>query len=493
MLKPKHQARDRNRQNGPSFQRHDGAGDQAQRTKCGGLRVSHPGECGQRTSRHVLAVSSAQRSQRWYGMADQGRRVWWLERSDGELVRRWKRLGDRQAAERFISGLTPPGDAAPSTPSTAASNRHVFDAFLAAHVAEPEGTQRKYASTIQTWLAPALGELTGDDLNLSHYLTPLRAAMAAGRKRNTVAAVETALGAVATWAVAEGWWPPNPYGDERTRTAHVRELKRSTKRQDADARAQHIGDADGDTDRGVQLDHVPQWALIAELARSIEAREQLNPSRRRHGRAYGIDADAARQLGRSVELAAASGLRECELLGLHVSSIDVASGEIDVVRQLDRYKPWVDEGPPVRSPKYGKRRTAMVFSFYLDDLGELCEWSRANSHGWLFARTRAQRWWAEGWESSVRRGVSLMNERRAASRATTGGHAELWRWKRHYLRHWYGTHAVASPPAGGFGLSLALVATLMGHSSPAITSEIYLQETAGDRDHAREVTRARPE
>jgi integrase len=177
---------------------------------------------------------------------------------------------------------------------------------------------------------------------------------------------------------------------------------------------------------------------------------------------------------------AAVGTRLCETLALHSSCIDRRTGDVHIVRQLDRYQPWrPGEPPPVRAPKHARLRTAVCFEFFLPHLSELADWADEHTGGWLFPPTRGQRWWADAYRNAMTRAVDHLNNQ---------PDSPTWQWRQHYLRHFYGTTAYTSVDNGGYGWEVGMVAEAMGHSSPDITTRIYVQKTSTARERARQAS-----
>ncbi len=249
-------------------------------------------------------------------------------------------------------------------------------------------------------------------------------------------------------------------------------------------------------DTTVDPDRLPTFADVVALRDAIIRRETCgNPQRPVEGRgslggAPPLDADIAAHVAESVTLAASSGLRLCELLGLHTSRVKVDAGLIAVDRQLDRYTKWEPgKPPPLVPPKHNLDRVVQVWPSFEERLAGLVEYADEHQHGWLFAPTRGQGRWVDGFANMVERAADMpageaVNELDDPDADTR---RPVWEYRFHDLRHFYASHALAPESAGGLGWSLAFVQKCLGHRSSKTTEQTYRHVTDNERTAARAV------
>lgn len=368
-----------------------------------------------------------------------------------------------------------------------AFNVHMLD--LVDRDEMPEGTRLKYIGVLRTWVEGTIGHNTGAELCNEAFQLILDSAKDAGKLPNTINGITTAIGTFTRWGVEEHWFPPSPFGSDDEKRAARRSVANKQERKNAVKRAQAVGvTEDGDDDRGITIDMVMSWGQVKALASAVERRAMMRkggPDAPNRGGAQPLGAGAARQLGRSVTTKAASGIRECELLGLHTEVFDRSKGTLDIVRQLDRYTPW-EPGtrPPLQPPKFGRARVAQVWLFYLPTLIEIADWADEHTDGWMFAPTRDQKYWPAAWETAISAGVDLLNSEQPA---------KPWTWDRHWLRHHYGSVSITPERAGGMGWTIDVLQQCMGHKSRRTTEDTYITTIATADEHARQASLREPE
>lgn len=160
-----------------------------------------------------------------------------------------------------------------------------------------------------------------------------------------------------------------------------------------------------------------------------------------------IRATRGEPFGPLLQVAASTGLRQSELLGLGVDDVDLEGRWIHVHRALRRFDATLDDAKNATSSRYVPVPASLV-----PVLEELLLEARPNPDGLLFTTATGEpingstlsHWYADACErAGVRR----------------------YRW--HDLRHWYASNLIAR------GVSIAKVAKLLGHSSVVVTSTTY--------------------
>ncbi|CAB4581185.1 MAG: tyrosine-type recombinase/integrase [Actinobacteria bacterium] len=246
-------------------------------------------------------------------------------------------------------------------------------------------------------------------------------------------------------------------------------------------------------DIAVSKDEIPTMEQVIALRDAVLRRETSRPptsptsGRGSGGGAKPLEKEAAAQLAESVTAAAATGCREAEVLAMHTSRIDLATGRIVVDRQVDRYSPW-DRGaePYLVPPKHDRERTTLVWPSYLPRLAELCEHADEHNDGWLFVPTRKQRYWCKGFEDVIGRAKELLEweHQEWVSQGRVGNEPLRFPFTFHALRHFYASHSLTPAPAGGLGWSLGLVQRCLGHSDVRTTQSVYRHVTDLEFIHA---------
>jgi integrase len=283
-----------------------------------------------------------------------------------------------------------------------------------------------------------IGEDTVAMSGLHSWVACVDGCYRAGRARNTVTALVRMLAALGAFGVTHGYWPADsePWGSARRR----RDVLRS-----------YRWDGEAEGDGGITLDEVPSWRDIEKLAAAMEERT------------------GQWRYGAAVIVAAASGVRQCELLALRVEDLHLDAGTIRIERQIDRYQLW----PAVTTPKRNKKRITIFWAHVRPVLERLVEEA---IDGWLFAPPPGVTRWAD------------MFGHRLDDASVAAG----FDWPAHYLRHHFASVSLAPRDAGGYGLDVADVSRWLGHSSSRTTMDTYRQPQSGSAAAARGATSQPP-
>jgi integrase len=403
-------------------------------------------------------------------------------------------------AELYAKRRTETGDDGAVGPSPTATIEDSYEAWIAEleRKGTPAGTLNKYRGNCRKWMALIGGNLCSE-ASEALWRHVLDAVVDARLEENTIKGVETTMRAWRKWARESGWIPRRCLSDSGQLATIKQDAQRRVRQRKADEEARRLAPSetprqmsdppdddhedDGDDDRAIRTSDVPRPSHVDALAAAIFRRETEPPpgSRANRGGAPRLIPEDGWRTGESVRTQAATGVRGMELLALHSSAIS-REGRIRIVRQLDRYQPWLPgQAPPLVAPKGGKKRTTQCWSWYLPELLRLCEYADEHHGGWLFAPTRNQRNWARGWADAVNRGIELLN-----TEATEADALEEhgWSWKPHYLRHHYASWSLAPPEVGGYGWPLATVSSFLGHIDISVTSKTYVHRVDGDDRYA---------
>jgi hypothetical protein len=371
---------------------------------------------------------------------------WW----DGGAVGVGKRCQTRRtkpaAAEELARSLMATAARTAGLSSTVSTTwTDLCHAWVHAHDGKiAEGTLRRRISAINVWVIPHAGHVAVGDTTLATLLTVADAAADKGLGMSAFDSTVQSMMVVASWGWERNWLPADAFGAEETRRRALRTVRQKIK-SDATAKAQ----SDGDSDRGITVTMVPTWDDVCLLADAMTDRVAGLTKSMATGQRY----------GRAVRVAAGTGLRLCELLGLHTDQVDLTTGLIEVRHQLDRYKPWDGMGPmPTVGPKYGRRRTVGAWAKISEDLEAAV--ASATDDGVLFGPFDGQAWWADAWGRHLH-----------TARTGIG-----WAWAPHWLRHHYGSVSLAPRERGGLGLAGATVQSYLGHKNLTTTLDTYGHE-----------------
>jgi integrase len=314
------------------------------------------------------------------------------------------------------------------------------------HDTDREGTIRTRKSAIDAVLIPAIGDVLivrTSRATLAKVVDHCLHKTGIGERRYDT--VMQTLSVVVQWATQREYLMRSPFGD----SDEVSEATRLGRKRIRNARS--TGAKQVKTSYSRQ--DVPTWAVIQLLAKAVEfvVRRTDNCTM------------SARRLAAGVRVAAGTGLRECELLGLIDTDVDFVNGYINLWRQLDRYSTHGSHmvyGPLKSSDRMDKSspQRVRVWKKVEKDLKFLVK--NAAPTGELFVMpSKAQcknviTWW----------------EQRTKTARTNAGFA----WPLHILRHHYGSYSTATREEGGMGMSYAAVQKSMGHKSLKTTMETYI-------------------
>ncbi|KQP64395.1 site-specific integrase [Nocardioides sp. Leaf285] len=323
----------------------------------------------------------------------------------------------------------------------------------------PQGTTDQYRSNWRCHMPEAVADVPCGDLNVGHWTQVFEEMLIDGASKETMRAVARTLGALITYAENR-----NYFGDRdafgvsaRRRRGIVADL---AKRAPAAADQDKIG-----------VEHCPAPTTIHRFARFAES---VLPG-------YGF---------LLVLLAFASGLRFTECLGLRVEHIDLRTGKIRVVQQLNRYQVW----PTVAPPKGGKSRTVQIWAAYEWVLHRLVAQAATHTEddeGWLFPPDRKVKRWADRVNRLINQdAVALYNDDADGQSETDD--STRWGWTFHWLRHGHASYSLASKEHGGLGFSVTYVQGQLGHAKPTTTTDRYQSPIAGEGDAARKMSRTLP-
>lgn len=370
-----------------------------------------------------------------------GRVAYWTGGATGAGQRRFERCGSHEAARVRAEELR--ADLLAARNPRDHRTLDELAQFMLDEMREtgsPEGTVRQYRSNWNTWVPEQVGATRCRDAGIAEVSAILKVL---GTKKSTLGTVNSVirtLNSVIRAGHLNGWLESSALGGESLR----REAYRTARRRAADAK------------RGsetITLDMCPSVTEVDAFAAS------MNESYPGYGE-------------RLVYAALSSGMRLCEVLALTVDDVDLDTGEVAVLRQLDRYGNWPDTAPP----KGGKERVTVFWSAYQHVWESLVADAIEDDRTHLFPRHRSVTKFAD------RVGVFCREAREAAGTE----------WGFHWLRHAYATWSLAYKEDGGYGLDLASVSEWLGHHRTSVTQDLYVSPAHDHRARAREVTRRVP-
>lgn len=303
----------------------------------------------------------------------------------------------------------------------------------------PEGTYRARMSAINRRLLPTIGDVRLIDTDSSTLSAVIDAAVESGNGAASYESEIQTLTVVAKWAENRKWLVENPFGSANKATKSISDGKKLiTSRQKREA---------GE----IRLRDVPTWDDVLAFAQAVHSTTV---------RLVG-DTGLADKYSAAVRVAAGSGLRLCELLGLTVADVNLTNGTISVTKQLDRYVAWpAGDAMPTQKPKHGSARDVRVWKRVQTDLTFLV--NNAGTDGVLIPPRTPGTLWADGWGNLLK-----------AARQSID-----WKWTPHYLRHHYGSYSTAPLDDGGFGQSYAAVQRWMGHATLDTTMRTYIHDVS---------------
>lgn len=385
----------------------------------------------------------------WVRIARDHRVSYYTGAAKGEGRRLQKRHRTREAAEAFARQLIAQAErSAGLRVAVGTTWADLCQAWVDAHEGRlAEATLRRRLSAINAWILPHAGETLCADSSLSTLLKVADQA-ADGLGRSGFDSVVQTMHVVATWGRERGYLPADPLGADGDRRAAVRRVRARVPNRVDQARE------DSGDEAGITIDAVPTWEDVCALADAVADRSGGAAKSRSLGERHGA----------AVRVAAGTGLRLCELLGLTADELDLESGVVVVRHQLDRYTAWEPGAPmPTAAPKHHRQgrpyRRALIWDKVRSDLELLTE---AADGGPLVPRHEGTRWWADAW------GRLLANAAKDAS----------WRWPAHWLRHHYGSVSYTPREHGGYGLPAPVVQQAMGHAQLSTFLDVYAHPTA---------------
>lgn len=191
------------------------------------------------------------------------------------------------------------------------------------------------------------------------------------------------------------------------------------------------------------------------------------------------------ELADALSIAAVTGLRVGELVGLDVDAIDPARYLVHVRHQLTASS----RGPaPLKTPS--SRRVVPVPVETMKILKRLTDEARTRTipEGWtsqpLFLNERDQTWRPGGALRVLRKAQHVVHTsgRAGARRYDSLKEVKTWGW--HSIRHLYASTLLKE------GRPITEVAAALGHSSPTITAQIYSHALTGYEESVREAAGA---
>lgn len=318
-------------------------------------------------------------------------------------------------------------------------------AWVAQHANNmPEGTFRARLSVINSYIVPAIGNVRLVETDSTTLDAILDAYLAGGSGVSRFKTVVQTVRTIKSWARRKKWVVADCFGPESDERAAISAAHATiiTRKGIVDSEETELTMTDVPSKADVEL-------LAKAVKKVVESRTGIKGSGTRYARA--------------IRVAAGTGLRMCELLGLTVDDIDLESGFVTVDHQLDRYVSWLPGEPMPTAPPKGRRtRKARAWKSVEDDLRALI--NSAGADGVLLPPINGATWWADQWGH-------ILNE----AMADCG-----WKWAPHYLRHHYGSFSTAPRAKGGKGMDYPTVQKSLGHSSLKTTLSTYIHSTASD-------------
>lgn len=321
--------------------------------------------------------------------------------------------------------------------------------LCAAWIAQHEGTMltgtfRTRVSAINSYILPAIGDVRlveTDSTTLDTVIDSYLSGCGGVSRFKTV--IQTTR-VVTAWARRKKWVVANCFGPESDVKAVIATARSAIIMRD--------GMVDQDETELTTTD-VPSMSDVDALARSVERVVDIRTGVKGSGKRY----------AQAIYVAAGSGLRMCELLGLKVDDVDLEAGFITVDHQLNRYVSWMPGEPMPTAPPKGRRtRKARAWKSIEGHLRALVE--TAEPDGTLLPPINGANWWADQWGHILKDAMTDCG----------------WRWAPHYLRHHYGSYSTAPRSKGGKEMDYPTVQKSLGHSSLKTTLGTYIHCTSLD-------------
>ena len=170
-----------------------------------------------------------------------------------------------------------------------------------------------------------------------------------------------------------------------------------------------------------------------------------------------------------VTLSVSTGLRSSELRGLSWRAVDFRNKELRVTQRCDRY------GVLGRPKSETSERTLPIPPITLATLREWKLQCPKSEAGFVFVTPNGK---------PMHKTEALDGIHRAQRRAKVAGADGRPKYNLKAFRHFYASWLINPKSAGGLGLSLKLVSERMGHSTVALTANIYAHLFPRGDDHA---------
>lgn len=377
-------------------------------------------------------------------VSSDGRISYYTGGAVGVGERRQKRCGSRAAAEVEAERLRQKFALMHGAqPGAFCTLDEAFQAMVIAWRRRGDGsTIDQYRSNWNRWVPESVGATLCVDVSIQQWAAIFDGAVAGGASLSTVRNVARTLNSFMSWADDRGYFVESePFGEPRRRQRIVADARRAC--------PQPVNDGES-----ITMDLCPSTRDVMRFATSFE---KVYPG-------FGY---------RLVMLGFGTGLRINELLALRHDSIDLDTGEVSVLAQLDRSRAW----PATKLPKGKKTRTAVMWAAMQEVAASLVADSLSlplddPHHGWLFPRHRSTVGWAT----------------QSGRLATEAARACDWEWTFHWLRHAYASYSLAPVSADGFGLPSKSVSVWLGHARPSITHDMYVERQPNDVAHAKSRT-----
>lgn len=303
-----------------------------------------------------------------------------------------------------------------------------------------EGTYRARLSAINRRLLPTIGDVRLIDTDRSTLVAVIDAAVASGNGSSSLESEVQTLTSIAKWAEERLWLPEDSFGP-------------ITKVRQAIKRGKALASRSNKSESEIHLHDVPSWDDVERLSNAF--REIILEETG--------DAVIADRCAAAIRVNAGTGLRQCELLALTASDVNLATGVVVVNKQLDRYVPWIPNTPMATAPpKFELTRHVRAWAQVKDDLEFLVE--HVGNDGLLVPRIGKATLWADAWA-----------KRQDKARESIG-----WGWTQHYLRHHYGSYSTASRDDGGLAQSYPAVQKWMGHAHLETTMRTYIHDVSAN-------------
>jgi integrase len=376
------------------------------------------------------------------------------KKSDGSRQQKWFKFnGTLAQAERYMTGLLHEINKGVYREVQAISFRDYADEWIANPPTPLQTkTAERYAEIIRTHFVPELGlvmvrDLTAKhtDLAFTHWRRHGNRRTGRGLSETTLRHYRHLLKAMLADAVDRGYAATNPMHSERRK---VQPKQTSPKMEVLTAEQVHT--------------------LVEEAKNPWRANISTEPRDRTPSRVF-----ANNRLAYAVEFAVRSGLRRGEICGLKWSDLDFKKSTITVQRSLEETEGGVFEkstkNDGIRSFKLGNR-AMMVLAAQRSEQNELKKrlGKSFDDKGYVFSEPLGGFWKPEALGKAF---VALLTRMRKRD-------PSFPRVRLHDLRHTCATLLIEA------GVPLKTVSGILGHSTIAITADLYGHRTAAMDDAA---------